>query len=296
MNILVDPTIFFAFGRGMAPSKEDEALLQSRLNSLTQIVTSTGARIAFSHDHWRQLYKDFIDPAYAACSSFHVRTAIATVLRKRYRPVIPQLGSVRAWGFLPLLNTAGAKATYWADGLALSAAELLRSGERVVLFTGLDAGRNLTVHQSGQSVVGEKTRWMVYVGAVGLNGATRIPCVANKRNLSVPWTVRYDDELPDAIIGRGYAFAPPAEWWKRRTVAVGVHAGKMSWVDSTGNYWSSPNTPGRPYHWDVHFRNTADSPNGLSPCNIVRWGVPSTEGSPGAVHHVPAVKRSRAQG
>lgn len=292
--MLIDPSIFFPFRKGRQVDSATQALLEVRLDCLSLILNRTGARVVFTDQHWAKLYSQHIDAAFEGCSGTKVRAAI-TMLRRRFQSVKSPAGQVTTWGFLPLLVNAGTQAAYWSDGLALTAVPLLRNAERVMLFTGLDENRNLRTRSSGHCEVREKTRWAVYVGATGLPGATLISCVCNLRNVTIPWTTRYDEKLPDTAPTHGHAFLPVHNWIRRKVSVTCTHAGKPSWIDSGQNKWIPPNTPGHAYHWDVHFANPADSPNGLNPCNIVASECPANEGTPGGVHHVPTAKAARAR-
>lgn len=294
MKLIIDPALFAHFSVGCISSVDDYALLRYRLRQLVLVLRATGASIVLEREAWKNFYADHVSPAHAQCKDPEIRAAIA-IVRRAYVPVAAPTVPVRTWGILSLLNTATGAAAAWADAVATSAASVLLSGDKVLVFTDLDEGRNRITHRVGHSILVEKTRWALYVGAIGLGGATRVPCVTSVRNTQVDWTARFDDGLPETAPGHGFRFAPPNDWWKRATMSTKTVRGKPAWLDHSGNGWVAPNTPGVSYHWDVHFGRVQDSPNGLNPCNIVKWGVPANEGTAGAVHHVPTSKASRAR-
>lgn len=294
MKLIIDPALFAHFSTGGISSSDDYALLRYRLRRLVSFLNATGASVVFEREAWKSFYASHVSPVHLQCGDPEIKAAIA-ILRRAYVPIVAPLVPVRTWGVISLLQTAIGAGAAWADAVATTAASVLLSGDQVLLFTDLEEGRNCTKYQVGYSVLLEKTRWAVYIGAVGLGGATRVPCVTSVRNAQIPWTSRFDDALPDTAPGDGFRFQPPDNWWKRATVATKTMNGKRAWLDRAGNGWIAPNTPGTSYHWDVHFVRVQESPNGLDPCNIVKWGAPANEGAVGAVHHVPTRKASRAR-
>lgn len=294
MNLIIDPGMFVPFIRNGNAGQQAKDALKNNLANLATIIASANARVAYIGDAWQSLYSDHIDAAISQCGDHGVRAAVS-LLRRNFRPLDSTGAVIRAWGALALTQNAGSRQQFWASSLADSAVSLLAQGESVAIFTGLDVGRNCVIHQNGHSTVLEKTRWALYFVSVGLNGAVRVPCVSSMRNLSVPWTARFDEALPDAHIAGGFRFVPPNNWVRRASVSLRAVKGRMAWIDIGGNGWVPPNTPGVAYHWDVHFADAADSPNRLNPCNIVKWGAPAEEGIPGGIHHVPAGKRARAR-
>ena len=294
MNLIIDPGIFVSFVRDADAGQHAKDALRRNLANLASIISSANARVAYVRDAWQDLYSNHIDAAINQCGDHGVRAAVS-LLRRNFRSLDSSGAAIRAWGALALTQAAGERQEFWANSLADSAVSLLARREPVAIFTGLEPGRNCIVHRNDHSTVVEKTRWALYFVSVGLNGATGVSCVSSLRNLSVPWTTRFDDALPDTASAGGFRFSPPTNWVRRAAISVRAMNGKMAWIDFGGNGWVPPNTPGAAYHWDVHFLNPADSPNGLNPCNIVKWGGPADEGVPGGVHHVPAGKRARAR-
>ena len=286
MNLLIDPGLF-------APSVGGEEELNNCLAESIRILGRSGV-VVNSDEDWADIYKTFISPAFAAAEDQRTKVALS-ILRKRHSP--PKVATavspaVRTWGILPLMGIFKTEATLRSNLLAKSAYFALLARLDFCLFSRPMESRNIQTHQVGHSKLIEKTRWRIYLGGIGLRGASAVPCVFSARNVAVPWTARYDEFLPDSGV---VPFVPPATWWKRDAVAYRTVASKLAWIDVAGNGWVSPNTPGCPHHWDVHFVRDVDSPNGLNPANIVRWGAPASQGTCGSVHHVPSGKASRAQ-
>lgn len=65
-----------------------------------------------------------------------------------------------------------------------------------MLFTRHLEGRNVTTHGPAYSILVEKTRWRMHVGAPSLNGIVTVPCVASLRNADVSWTTRCRTQPP----------------------------------------------------------------------------------------------------
>jgi hypothetical protein len=292
MNLLIDPSVLCQFEAGIS-SAEKANVLRHRLASLTTLVRGTGARLIFTSELWRKFQKDAVGPVVASVVDPQVRTPLQ-MLRNSVRMMGYPNDAVAAWGFAPLLADVMGAGQFWADAYAALAAELIRSGEEVRIFTALIPGKNLEVHSSANTHLFEKTRWRLYVRCKGLPGTGHVPCITSLRNVQVPWTTRFDERLPDSRPAGGYEFRVPANWHLRSLQSFRTHLGKPCWKDGSGIFWADPNTPGDAYHWDVYFEDVATSPIGISPVNIVRWGVPAAEGVPGSVHHIPTALRSRA--
>ena len=163
-------------------------------------------------------------------------------------------------------------------------------GVRVVLLVRRIPERNVRVHRAGNSELWENTRWQLHVQPQQI-GHKRILCVHDPRNLyqSTKWTSRFDWRLPAESDGGRFPFCPPSFWWKATVDAVRTVSGKPAWVDVRSNGWSRPNIPGGAgYHWDVTIREQGlVNAVGVEHINVVEFGAPSSEGSPGDIHHVP---------
>ncbi len=203
--------------------------------------------------------------------------------------VPPLAADVWRRGFRQLFGI-GTFATNWEDTMARAAARAISLNDEVVLFTRRIPGRNLRTHTVQHCSLHENTRWVLHVQVAGI-GARRIKCVYHRRNISEPWTVRFDWRLPSAADGARYPFCPPQFWWKGHIAAVRTVLGKPAWVDAHNNGWCRPNTPGNGYHWDVFLRNLAHrGAVGVTQINVVEFGAPAAEGAAGTLHHIPTVK------
>ncbi|MBB4770772.1 hypothetical protein FHR57_003320 [Xanthomonas arboricola] len=291
MNVLIDPELLAPFRNARHCTEADVAALKESLEQLTRFTTNYDAKVVSTKHLWRILQELYIAPVVDAFNEPAVRTPLQ-LLRGRLRVVVPDVNRpLLAWGFEQMLSRNDGQD--WPSGYASVAAELQAANESVVLFTRYLEGRNVTTHKAAHSILVEKTRWRMHVGAPSLNGIVSVPCVASLRNADVSWTTRFDDALPDTAPSEGAAFQPPFNWHRGYVKPFRVHQSKFAWTDSAGNGWSDPNTPGTSYHWDVHFVVASDSPIGISPANIVRWGAPRKEGIAGGIHHVPRLKRAR---
>lgn len=291
MNVLIDPELLAPFRDARHCTETEAAALRRSLEQLTKFTVKYDAKVVSTRHLWQKLQSLYIAPVVAAFNEPAVRTPLQ-LLRNRLRVVVPNADRrLDAWGFEQMLSRDDGQD--WPSGYASIAAELHAADESVVLFTRYLEGRNVRTHSTGHSILVEKTRWRMHIGAPSLNGITSVPCVASLRNIEVPWTTRFDDRLPDTAPPDGFAFQPPSKWYRGYVKPFRAHQSKHAWTDAVGNGWSDPNTPGTAYHWDVHFVDASGSPIGISPANIVRWGAPGAEGVAGGVHHVPRLRRSR---
>lgn len=283
MNVLIDPYVFRGFLDGTDP---DEHVLATRLEQLVRLF-QLGILPVFNDPLWREFQQGVMAPILSMTPSPRIRTPMQFI-RQRHRIVVPDSTRVvTAWGFEHMLRGCAPNDARWIDGYAALAAELGVKNERLMLFTSLIPGRNISRHGAGWSQIDVKDRWRLYVGGAGAPGIVHVPCISSVRNVYVPWTSRYDDALPDSAPNGGYHFLPPPGWHRGSTVSFRTVQGKVGWCDTNSACWVPPNTPGLPYHWDVFFKDLRLSPVGVSPANIVRWGAPQSEGYPGSVHHVP---------
>jgi hypothetical protein len=295
MNLLIDPTIF----KDYIDSGFDGLflpILEARLARLSRILLGQAASIVFFKNQWLIFQESFVAPVHKHAITPNVRTPL-DLLRGRVKILPSNLNAgVHAWGFEQLFRGLVGDDVDWPSTMAALAAEALRGEEPVAIFTDLIVGRNAELHVVGHSRIVEKTRWRAYVRSIGVRGGIgHVPCLVSMRNVNVPWTCRYDDSLPDNHPAGGYSFSPPEKWHRKDVVSIRTRLGKKCWIDINGNCWADPNTPGQAYHWDVFFESDEDSPIGISPINIVRWGVPAREGLPGEIHHIPTTRASRVR-
>jgi hypothetical protein len=180
----------------------------------------------------------------------------------------------------------------WVDLMAGILTRCVLTDEETILVTRLIFGRNAREHSGpGRCRLTEKTCWNLRLRLPGQE-VRRIPAVCSRRNVSVPWTARFDDSLPAETDGASFPFCPPPDWLKSSVRVFGTHEGRPAWSDTQGNYWACP-AAGRGYHWDVYLGSGLADTYGLDQLNIVRWGAPPEEGVVGALHHVPRDKRPR---
>ena len=195
------------------------------------------------------------------------------------------------WSVRPLFGWSNL-APGWFEAMEQLLLRCALTGERGVVITRPIEGRNVRRHAVGRCELMEKTRWRVYVHASGAP-PWRADCVTHPRNLSSPWTSRFDHRLPGPEDGARYPFCPPLRWWDRDVSAHSTVESKPAWVDRRGSAWIRPATGGG-HHWDVFIRDVSTAEQiGLDQLNIVEWGAPPGQGKPGDIHHVPTGKAGR---
>ncbi len=195
---------------------------------------------------------------------------------------------IRVWDFRALFAEAGLE---WVNLMARTVTGCTLTGEETILITRLRPERNARIHSGpDRCCLTEKICWNLRAQVPGME-TWRIPAVATRRNVSFPWTARFDDRLP-AEDEAAFSFCPPQDWLKSNVRAFETHQGRPAWRDAKGNYWACPAT-GWGYHWDVYLQPVLAAEYGLDQLNIVRWGAPSSEGAAGDLHHVPKEKRHR---
>lgn len=174
----------------------------------------------------------------------------------------------------------------WEVRMASAVVEAVSSGEQVVVFIRRVEGRNLTIHRVENSTLDENLRWVLYV-QLPVIGPKQVLCVYNARNLTEPWTCRYDWRLPSSSAGAVLSFEPPHNWWKGSAVAWRTVRSKHAWIDHQGNGWCRPNiSNGAGYHWDVFIESPAMQEHfGDSHLNIVAYDAPPEQGQMGYIHH-----------
>lgn len=216
-----------------------------------------------------------------------------------------QLGS-RSHVTLPVSSAAHAKAwrrgfqqlfaqtvmgACWEANIAAALVRVLCAGQDAILLTRRMPGRNVRVHAASHSTIHENTRWVLHISFKEI-GPRQIRCIHNGRNLSVPWTIRFDFRLPSEQDQSIYPFCPPDQWWKASITAVRTTHSKPAWRDRHENGWCRPNIPdGAGYHWDVFLSQKCSNLVGLDQINVVEFG--STQGTPGTLHHVPTDKAGK---
>jgi len=150
-------------------------------------------------------------------------------------------------------------------------------------------GRNVCDRSSGGVELVEVLRWRLTIANQG-SPTTVLPCVSRERHLTVPWTRRMDERLPDEHGPGRHPYCPPPTWHNSKTVVHRTAYSKPCWEDAQGQSWARPST-GSGYHWDVFLTPANAEQIGLSQINVTQHGAPSGQGAAGDLHHVPANKR-----
>ncbi len=263
----------------------DQPVAESLLDEAALILRRTSARIP-AGAYWKKLELELIHPLSRESSRKArigldaIRSFVATV----QFPQPPARAAV--WDFRTLFTQAGPE---WVDVMARTLTGCTLTGEDTILITRHIPQRNVRIHAGPERCrLTEKICWnlRIHVPDVELR---RIPAVSSRRNVSVPWTTRFDDRLP-AEGESAFPFCPPQDWFKSSVRAFETHQSRPAWLDAKGNYWACPAT-GWGYHWDVYLQSGLAGEYGLDQLNIVRWGAPAAEGVVGSLHHVPKEKR-----
>ena len=207
----------------------------------------------------------------------------------------------QAWrrGFSALFGWGPLKGD-WEQRMAEAAVHAATiANDRVVLLVRRVVNRNITEHSAcntaGQTTtLQENTRWVLHIQPTVL-GHRRISCIHHPRNLTQPWTSRFDWRLPVVADGARYPFCPPDRWWNASTQAVRTVSATPAWLDCVQNGWARPHIGGGAgYHWDVYIQvPTWSQAIGVNQVNVVEFGGPRAEGTPGTLHHVPSNKAAR---
>jgi hypothetical protein len=274
MIALVDPAIFL-------PS-HGEAFIEQQVNEVIQICRERNATIPDLPEYWTPLYSEFLKPLANDAESRSLRGGVSRMrdfVKKSHFSNPPQ--ESRIWGLRQLFQCD----IKWFGIMESLFLKVANSGRETIFIGCLLKGRNLIIHDAGGCILYEKTRWRIHVQIPSKSPAV-IPCVLNRRNIHVPWTCRYDNDLPDS---GGWAFRPSDRWWRKDTLCHGTRQGRPAWLDRDGNGWARPRAGGN-QHWDLYIdKQTVIEKIGLDQLNIASAGTPN----PGSIHHVPASKEGR---
>jgi len=247
--------------------------------------------------YWPQLEREFLRRLSARMSGDH-----------RYPKLLDRLADLavdvplaaparaRLGGFDRLFAPLGQDWRRRMDSVLVRAA---LTGETIVV-TRLVPNRNARAHHhDGRLALVEKSCWELRAEAAG--ALHRIACVCNSRNLTVPFTRRYDDRLPAAADAAAFPFCPPENWSAPDRTAWRTHESRPAWADAQGHFWAEPaaqQTTGTSHHWDVYLSGAAREEYGVDYLNIARWRPASaTDGQapPGALHHVKKKMEGKLQ-
>ncbi len=277
MLAVLDPLLF----GGAQPITEEQ------LDEAARILRQTSARIP-AGSYWKKLDLELIHP-FSRDSSRRARTGLDAIRSFVSTVPFPQPPPrVAVWDFRTLFTQAGPE---WVDVMARAMTGCILTGEETILITRHIPERNILIHSGPDRCrLTEKRCWNLRVQMPGRE-IRRIPTVSSRRNVSVPWTTRFDERLP-AENEAPFPFCPPQDWFKSSVRAFETHQSRPAWLDAKGNHWACPAT-GWGYHWDVYLQSGLAEEYGLDQLNIVRWGAPSAEGAVGSLHHVPREKKQR---
>jgi hypothetical protein len=274
MLAVLDPALFYA----------SRPITESELDEVVRILRETRARIPDSF-YWRRLELAVIRP-FNRTSSRKIRVGLDTiralVSAVRFPDPSPR---VKVWSFRALFTPE------WVELMTRTVTGCVLTGEETILITRHSSRRDTKTHSGPDRCrLIEKTCWNLRV-QVPMASVRRIPDITNRRNVSIPWTTRFDVKLP-AEKEASFPFCPPQEWFKSDVPAFVTHRGRPAWRDAKGNHWACPAT-GWGYHWDVYLEQKPAAEYGLDQLNVVRWGAPPAEGIVGELHHVPTEKEHR---
>ncbi|WP_312080066.1 hypothetical protein [Leclercia sp.] len=291
--ILIDPYIFLPT-KGTGYNVEKVMKIKNSLKNLLNINHRCKHDIVVDINQWRLIEKKYIRNLTQSFSDNELNTALISLRNIIKKVDFTSSDSIRTWGVKPLFNNfLSDEDKEFGDSFALFATYCIQQYRQAFLFVDESLGRNITEHASVNSKLIERLRWRVYISCVGLSGAVPVTCITSIRNLDIPWTTRYDYFLPDT---GAYAFEPPVKWYLRSTDAVSTKKSKPVFMDSHGNGWANPNTPGQAYHWDVYLSYSKwINDRGEDQINITRYGAPQSQGVPGTIHHVPTKKNGLAK-
>ncbi len=224
-----------------------------------------------------------------------VLQAIDRIFRehKRQGAVLPAVAPVGAmWGVAMMCDWAplgGGWREPMERVLAAAAVYAADQGRPVAFLCHRVVGRNVVDRSSGGVELIEVLRWRL---SVSVRGAppTVFPCVSTPRNLSVDWTRRMDERLPDAHGPGLHPYCAPSGWKNSNTVVCRTHQSRPCWRDAQEQWWARPATGGG-HHWDVYLNAHHETRIGLGQINVTQHGAPAGEGQPGDLHHVPEDKK-----
>lgn len=295
MIAVLDPKLF-EWGTATGPlSSDDEKSFIRHIRDVIRTVRGFGIELLTAGEYWRRLWADFVTPLEARLRTPEGRGVVAELRKVGGRATSYQSAplATRVWGFRAMFGPS-VLPTGWEDRMADAVSRGVAAGHKVVLFARLVSGRNLEVRAGKQHVrIHEVTRWRLYVRTPGASRHVGIDCIRNAHQLDRPWTIRIDPRLPTSMDGARYPYCLPSDWHRGRCAVVATRASVPAWIDSQGRGWTRPNIPeGAGHHWDVFFSDPdLIASIGVDQVNIVEFGAPKSEGTPGSIHHVPTKKR-----
>ena len=169
-----------------------------------------------------------------------------------------------------------------------------------VLLTRLLRGRNAKAsnHPDYAQTFIEKLCWKLRIDLPS-GDSFEIPCVCTRRNLEIPWTCRYSEELPAHEDGSDFPFCPPEGWAEGSWQAARTHLGRPTWRDGFDCFWGEPpaqHATGMSEHWDVFLDQNVSRHEAYGMhLNIVRWRpeLVNPDGArTGDIHHTAKDKKA----
>jgi hypothetical protein len=261
------------------------------LTELNHVMRTYKMEIPLAPFYWKKFLRECVRLLHARVDRDYLAALdqLRDHSKELHLPALPPKVSV--WSFLDLFAELDQE---WLDVMLKIAAQCSMTGRRTVVLSRLIDGRNVRSHSaSDTNCINEKTIWNLRVQP--LRGQIiRIPIACSRRNISIPWSCRFDDELPADIENADFPFCPHPDWETNPNLTVcRTFQSRPAWVDSKGNYWAEPSTP-NPQHWDVYLNSEMHESYGINQLNICKSQVPLPFGkAAGDIHHVPPEKRPR---
>ncbi|MCB9540589.1 MAG: hypothetical protein H6704_30590 [Myxococcales bacterium] len=284
--LILDPALFMDPVPGVTGSAaRSAAQVRNSLDDCARAVVAANGVIS-DDVYWKNIERRLLAPMLAAHRADpQIRQAIALIRKRVQKLPTTSVPSATVWSFKNLLSCLGSD---WL-GLALrAAADLVGAGHlNLAMVVRPVAGRNLVVHGAPPGAVQEKSVWTLRMLAAG--NFARIHCIANERNVAVPWTCRYDDRLPAVLDRAPFPFCAPPLWYLAqpapmgRAVRTGAHPGSE---DMSLRIWTRPSGRRGLDHWDVQIP-AADQKKVGNPYLNITIGWPLKPGSkpPGTIDH-----------
>lgn len=284
--LILDPALFMDSIAGLAAIRaRDDSEYAGDLDGIVRVLQVTNGYIP-KDQLWLNIERRLIVPLlHKHLRNQRFRQPLA-IIRDRLRPIpVTESKRVTVWSFRDLFACLGGD---WTDLVVLSAASLLSSGESTTLVVVRRIlGRNLIVHGSPPGALQEKCIWNLRM--LTEHCFSRMLCVANERNIKVPWTCRYDDRLPAPEDGAAYPFCAPINWFvaapppRGRAVRLGAHPGSE---DIAGRVWTRPDGLRGLNHWDVQIPPRDRSAVGSPYLNVtIGWPLDKKSKPPGTIDH-----------
>lgn len=290
MILILDPELFLIKPND-ALASEQRTDIKKALDQINLLVRE-GARVSLGRSEWKDFRSICVMPVLTRFNDPQLNAAWR-VIEAAYIPgEAPLVPDISCWGTSQLFRDLTLNARPWRDIVSEVAVHWILQHRQVLFFCKNIIGRNIELVGAGHAVLGVKTRWVLYFSATGTPGATAVNCITSLRNVRVPWTIRYDDRLPDTAPSNGLAFFPANNWKSGRIQVQTTMVSKAVWIDSAGNGWAKPSPPNQAHHWDVYLRDLqAIRRLPVNPINITCWGTTDRNRVAGEIHHLQSVQQ-----